>query len=38
MIVIAHNSSKEKGQFRAGKNGPEGSSVLGEECFLNSYS
>lgn len=38
MIVIAHNRSKEKGQFSAGTNGPEGSSVLGEERFLNSYS
>lgn len=31
MIVIAHNNSKEKGQFRAGKDEPEGNSVLGEE-------
>lgn len=31
MIVIAQNSSKQKDQFRAGSDGPEGSSVLGEE-------
>lgn len=31
MIVIAHNSSKEKYQFRAGKDGPEGNSALEED-------